>query len=167
MRRLKHPPSLQALDVEPGAKRSTSKRSPRRSNPQAVATATKHAELMVSAFQEGNRHAFDTAECRELVGLYAVLHEKVYGVAPAELVRDWMLVVTATRRMLKQEFEGRPPRMVAFIRWVWSREAKREAKRRQNGADSSRIGWRLQFQSQSMLTDYRVHLSRKYGKVSQ
>jgi hypothetical protein len=96
----------------------------------------------------------------QLVGLYALLHEQVYRVPPAELVDAWKGAVSAARAMLEKEFEGSPVALVEFIRWTWKRERVREQRAIANGGDRSRLGWVLQFKSRALLTDYRVDLAR-------
>lgn len=166
-RRLKNPQlSLGALDS--GKVKTTSrpptKRRSHRPNPEAVNRATLKAEEMVESFR-GNPKAFDSAGAPEFVGLYAMLHEAVYGVAPDELANDWTPAVKAARKMFEEEFDEDVRAFVAFIRWTWVREKKREKWRRENGRDANRIGWRLQFQSRAMLTDYKVALARRNGRV--
>jgi hypothetical protein len=161
-RHLKYPPSLEALDAEPSPKRRKRRPAP---NPKALERATEKASVMMAEFQKGDRHAFDSAKASELVGLYSLLHALVYGVRPEELAVEWTSAVAAARRQLVSQFDGRPSRLVAFLRWTWKRESKREKKRRSNGASEVyRVGWRLQF-GNSLLTDYRVAVARRGGKV--
>lgn len=94
------------------------------------------------------------------VGFYALMHEKIYGVAPAELVDAWKGAVSAARGMLDKDFGGKPIEMLEFLRWTWKRERARETKRRAEGTEGGRIGWVLQFKSRALLTDYRVEESR-------
>jgi hypothetical protein len=100
------------------------------------------------------------AGAAELVGLYAVLHEHVYGVAPEEVADVWLAAVSAAKRMLERDFEGSVESMVDFLRWTWRRERNREKKRAANGDGSFRIGWRLQFVARNLMTDYRVDAKR-------
>lgn len=155
-------PRLGALEPGDAPRRPARKRSGPRANPGALAEATARAEEMVARFMHGGQ--VGPVDVRLLVGLYAHLHEEVYGVAPDDLARDWAPAVAAARRMVEGQFEGQAYRMVGFLRWTWSREKNRERRRVENGSDASRIGWRLQFQSLSLLTDYRVAVARRYGR---
>lgn len=86
------------------------------------------------------------------VGLYALMHEHVYGVFPDELAGDWMPAVSTARRCLDQSFLGNGEQMNAFMRWVWRRQ---NARRRSSEPGDFRIGWRYQF-SPKLVTDWRV-----------
>jgi len=106
------------------------------------------------------------AEPRHLLGLYAWLHKEVYSVDPDELRKpqEWAHAVRAVENFLK--VVGTVQVAVDFLRWTWAREQGREGKRKTWPADSpfareaNRIGWRLQFSTGSMLTDYRVARTR-------
>jgi hypothetical protein len=114
-------------------------------------------ERMASGDWEG-------AAPRNLLALYALLHETVYGIAPGELTSATRLYAAgAAGRMLKADFDDDAGAMAEFMRWLWGRERKREAWRRENGRDGQRIGWRLQFNTQ-LVTDYRLALARTQGK---
>lgn len=123
-----------------------------------------------SAFEKATREMsrmaastdWSSATARHLVALYAFLHEKVYGVAPAELTsRERFFAAGAANRMLATHFDGDQGAMVAFVRWTWMRELKTEAWRRSNNrTEGRRIGWRLQFNG-SLVTDYHVEQKRR------
>jgi hypothetical protein len=169
-RRLKYPnPSggLGALDAEPGSSRSSrpSRRRPR-PNPQALALATGLAEERVARFMDGDKRAFLGIDATQLLGLYAHLHAQVYGVEPGDLAQDWALAVAAAKKMLDVEFNSDGARMVGYVRWAWVRENGRERARRRSGdAGDWRLGWRLMFRSNGLLTDYRVHCARRQSGV--
>ena len=96
-------------------------------------------------------------EPKHLVGLYVVLHENVYKVLPEELLGDvWPGAVSAAKK-LADELGGLET-AVEFLRWVWTRERARERKR--EPGDSFRIGWRLQFVSRALVTDWKVDRAR-------
>lgn len=86
-----------------------------------------------------------------LLGLYAILHEGVYGVFPDELADDWMPAFSTARRFLEKTFGGDSLAAVACIKWSWQRE-RGQWKTRES---DFRIGWRYQF-SQKLVTDYRT-----------
>lgn len=95
---------------------------------------------------------------KHFVGLYVLLHRKVYGVDPEEVREAYTPAVRAATRVLNQEFKGSRANMVSFMRWVWNREQKRLPHR--DAENTFRIGWRLQFGRQ-LLSDYRVYIVRR------
>lgn len=100
---------------------------------------------------------WEDADARHLVGLYVLLHERVYGVEPTEVLGDgWPGAVSAAGK-LARELEG-VERAVEFLRWTWMRERAREKKR--EPGSGSRIGWRLQFAARSLVTDWKVDVVR-------
>ena len=63
--------------------------------------------------------------------------------------------------MLENEFGKDMRAFIEFIRWTWKDERRKETKRIRNpGEDTFRIGWRYQFKSMKLLTDYRVESAR-------
>jgi hypothetical protein len=94
---------------------------------------------------------------RFMVGIYCIMHHRVYGVFPHEVRDNFRSAVAAAMRMLRNEFGGNHEEMLVFIRWAWSREHKREKQR--DSDNQFRIGWRLQF-GRPMLSDYRVSKAR-------
>lgn len=101
---------------------------------------------------------------RDFVVLYAILHERVYGVAASELTpAERLHAAGAAARMLAREFAGDPNEMAEFMRWAWQREAVREKWRRDNNRDGGRIGWRLMFNG-SLLTDWRLERTRRHAR---
>lgn len=93
-----------------------------------------------------------------LVGLYAICHKMIYGVVPDELYHA--ATMRAASRLaassLHVVFRDEASEAVAFIRWSWEREKRKNAWASQKGFDRSRLGWKFQF-SRSLFTDYRVH----------
>lgn len=105
--------------------------------------------------------SWEGAEPRHLVALYAVLHRKVYGTAPLELDGKIVLgAVSAARRMVEEAFGGSVTEAVEYLRWTWARENRRW---RRSEGDARRIGWRLQFVSRSLITDYRAARAQRGG----
>ncbi len=98
------------------------------------------------------------AQPRHFVALYAWLHEQVYAVKPVELEREWAGAVSAARALLKNEFAEDPTRMMAFMQWVWAREKIDEKKR--DASNSFRVGWKYQFVSRALVSNYRVAMTR-------
>lgn len=103
---------------------------------------------------------FEEAKPFHLVALYEWCHEKVYGVRPLELEKQWLAAAHAASELAKTDFEGELAEVVEFIRWTWRREQQREARRAQSGQSMGRVGWRLQFVTRYLLTDYRIDQKR-------
>lgn len=98
-----------------------------------------------------------------LVALYEWCHEQVYGVRPAEFAKKaaWRPALFAASKLTREEFRDSGAAVVDFIRWTWTRERAREAARRAGRNEStSRIGWRLQFVTRHLVTDYRIEIAR-------
>ncbi len=98
-----------------------------------------------------------------LVALYIVCHEKVYGVRPAEITSIvFPQAASLARKLHFDEFKGDVHAVVQYVRWAWTREIKKERWRRENMPESTtRIGWRIQFTSSYLLTDYRIAQARE------
>jgi len=122
----------------------------------------------VRPFIEGTL-AVALTEPRQLLALYVLLHEHTYGVRPVELEdgNNWAGACSAARRLVAKDFDGSMLKALSFVRWTWWREHRQEKRARADGdADNRRrIGWRLQFASQALLTDYRVAQARR-GKTA-
>lgn len=122
-------------------------------SPSGYAKAVASARARLQTGKGPTTHAWRTATVAELVGLYAVLHEQVYGVAPDELADVWLGAVSTCRRVLTHSpFNGDPEKLVDFLRFTWKRE--RNQVLRSAGQDRRRLGWRLQF-APSLVTDFK------------
>lgn len=106
---------------------------------------------------------WDNCTARHLVALYDMMHTKCYGIEPAELgPKERYRAVFMVSGLIKREFGDDILKMVAYMRWVWTREIGREKWRRENNSDSNfRIGFRMMFSPSSLLTDYRLAQQRK------
>jgi len=107
---------------------------------------------------------FATATASHLVALYEWCHEQVYGARPSELDAGdaWKLATFAAAKLTKDEFDGEFQRAIEFVRWTWQREKAREKARREGRNNSvGRVGWRLQFVTRHLVTDYRIDMARK------
>lgn len=98
---------------------------------------------------------------RHLVALYALMHERVYGVAASELgPQERYTTCLRAGALVKREFGGDFIEAVEFMRWAWTREKKTEAWRRENNRPGRRIGPHLMFGG-ALLTDYRLDMARR------
>ncbi len=125
-----------------------------------------------SAFEKAERETdrmmasgeWDDAMPRHFVCLYAMLHERVYGVSADDLTGTTRVYAAGlASKLLASHFGGDPCALAEFIRWSWQREKSREEWRRANGVEGRRMHWRWQF-GLSMVTDYRRVLASKSGR---
>lgn len=103
------------------------------------------------------------AEPRHLVALYAHAHRETYGVPPEELNRpeEYMGAVSGARSLVAQAFDGDIWKAIEFMRWVWQEQRGLTKWKRANDVPIKRVGWRLQFVSRSLVTDYRAAMFEK------
>lgn len=100
---------------------------------------------------------------RDFVALYAILHERVYGVEACELDSKTRLYASGmAKRLLEKQFDGDPGALAAFMRWIWIREKQRHAQRLERG-DTFRISWKYQFAGGALVSDYRLHMMTHGG----
>lgn len=105
-----------------------------------------------------DRQAWDEMEPKHFVALYYGLHQSVYGVEPDEVRHDYVRAVQTARRLLEQRFGGDKCKLVAFMKWAWTRERRRAAGR--DETDSFRISWQYQF-GPRLSSDYVVAAKRR------
>lgn len=111
------------------------------------------------------RGAWEGAQGRHFVALFAELHFRVYGLACDELgPKERVYATKLANDMLAKDFAGDPRAMAEFVAWLWSREKGREEWRREHGRGGGRISWRTQFATRAVLTDFRLEKERKQGK---
>lgn len=125
--------------------------------------AQKARELLDEANKaEDPAVVWDQGNATAMLGLYAVLHEKVYGVFPGSVTDgEFEVASRAAGLMCKQNFRGSWYEVVKFMRWVWQREAGREAERVRRGQTEARnIRPKLMF-SRYLLEDYESALVRQ------
>ena len=102
---------------------------------------------------------WEDAKPLAFVALYALLHERIYGVEASDLLPQSRLRISGmASRMLKNEFGGDGGAMATFIRWTW----RREQAKRKNGKRHFRIGPALQFNG-GLLVEWRM-ASKEQGK---
>lgn len=105
----------------------------------------------------------DLARPKHLVALYATLHEQVYEVFPDEIrePKTFLAACAAAQRLIDDAFEASPSKAIEFMRWVWQ-EQRTEAKRKKSRGDAPfRVGWRYQFVSRDLVTNYRVAMQSR------
>ena len=88
-----------------------------------------------------------------MIGLYAYLHEKVYGVLPDELAEDWYPALSIVKKFMEKHGDLK---FIEFMRWTWQREKRSKIK---NPESDFTISWRYQF-SQKLVTQYKIFLLR-------
>lgn len=98
--------------------------------------------------------AEDIEKPEHLLGVFALMHERVYGVSPDDLADGWKPAVVAVRKMIAS-FGGEPTRVLDLLRWTWRREAEREKAAAGTGKVRSRLTWRVQFACSALVVDYR------------
>lgn len=156
MRTLKYPNEQEQAAASIEAWAGVGKKKPKSRGPDPEKAREELGVMMLSG-------SFERATPVHLVALYEWCHEKVYGVRPSELSprAAWKTATFAAAKLVKDEFAGKAPAAVDFIRWAWKREAGRERDRREGrNATVGRLGWRLQFSMRYLITDYRIAVAR-------
>lgn len=92
----------------------------------------------------------------DLVGLYAVLHEHVFAVLPLELKQDYGAAVSSADKLVRDEFGGDFAAAERFVAWCWARVRQAAKRKKADGEDPFRPGWRIQFKSRAWLTDFKA-----------
>ncbi len=135
---------------------------PRKPSPrQMFDSACREAqELSARYAKENDATAFDAARPSVLIGVYVLLHTKVYGVAPDDLLdgKAFLAACGMATRLVRDQFGGSMKQAVEFLRWVWRREKYLEERNKEGR--TSRLGWRLQFGCSGLVVDYRVAVAR-------
>ncbi len=151
------PRSGRAREVDLSPSTGPRRKPAKKSFAKVVANEVNFAKERIAALQ-------DCAHPRELVGLYALLHEQTFKTIPLELNEHWGAAVSAAGKLVRDEFGGDVAKAEHFVAWCWRRVRLRE-KRRDEGDEAFRPGWRLQFKStSSWVTDYRVAMTKKSGR---
>jgi hypothetical protein len=138
--------------AKPKAKRKTAKASPSR-----IDRAFREFDELF----KGSRWKTDPSKIRaeHAIAFYVRLHEKVYGVRPAELEKGdaWIFACTAAKRLIegdRRAFDD-GAKLFEFILWTWQKESDRVKWLRDNDKPiAKRITWNDQFVRGFKLTDY-------------
>lgn len=97
-----------------------------------------------------------------VLGLYSLLHLRVYGVLPAELDGpDYRAALSRAKFVCTQLT---PQGAYSLVRWTWKRAESQEQSRKDDADNGFRIGWRYQF-SASMITNFKVAQARAGKKL--
>jgi hypothetical protein len=157
MRIPRHPELQGHVNAEflAGAK-PTSKKS-RPSSSKRYKDAVREAQMAIASTQAGTRD-YSNLSYRAVVGLFVILHTQVYGVEPEDLLDGHAMdgAMSSARRLVDHEFAGRLDCALEYVRWTWRRE-----KRQFPGRLSDwRITWRWQLASRTLMTDYRIAMSK-------
>lgn len=137
--------------------------SPTRSRRSGSVAASSFERARTEALERRASGEWEGAEARHFVAAYAIAHEQVYEVAPAELgpaLRHRAGGMAS--RMLAHHFGGDSVAMAKYFYWVWHREVARERWKRANGRSGGRIGVGLIFGGE-LVTDWRLDAARKRG----
>lgn len=118
-------------------------------------------EARKNAVRCGSTGIWASAGAAEIVGLYAMFHEEVYGVEAEELSKGPVFASArrAAAKMIREHFEGDVDTAAHFMQWIWTREKGREEWAKKEGKNRSRLGFRICF-SATAVTDYRVDQKR-------
>jgi hypothetical protein len=121
------------------------------------AAAVRGAQIAIDEVASGTTN-FAGLDYRAVVGLFILMHAKIYGVEPLELQdgREMDGAMSSARRLVDSDFGGRLDYALDFVRWTWARERRQFANRQSDW----RIGWRWQMTSRALVTDYRVAMSK-------
>ena len=102
---------------------------------------------------------WEGCKAQHLVGLYVLMHRKVYRVDPSISSKEKYVALMRAASFVKQEFGGSFERAIDYLRWAWTEEMKTERWRRENGREGGHLGiWRLF--SGDHVTRYRVAAAR-------
>lgn len=122
----------------------------------------------VSAVRAGNEVEkmrasgdFSSLKARHLVALHMWLHSEVYGVPESVSNKDFARATHCANNLVKIGFGGEINEALSYLKWVWSREMKREKSR--SPGDSWRLNWKFVFVVKNLVDDYRVAKNRFNG----
>lgn len=157
------PPTSSRLLAWAGAKQdpSTGKMKPREKTRRKTIAASTFTRTLAETEEMMASREWGDASIRHLVALYDRMHLKVYGVEVMTTASERHTMTLRAGAFVKKQFGGNIVAAVEYFRWVWMREMGNEKRNRELGREGARrIGFWLML-SGSMLTDYRVALTRK------
>lgn len=98
-----------------------------------------------------------------LVALFCWAHEAIYGVScVADVAKLFNGAVSATKKLMADEFDGSFDATLEYVRWVWKREQSREKWRRENGGGRV-LTWFHVFKYRNLVMEMRVDSVRTKG----
>jgi hypothetical protein len=113
-------------------------------------------EAMKVAAECASTGDWDNTGPEHLVALFAIMHERVYGIAPNEIAVSWAAACKYAGAVLQREFAGSMDAAAEYLDWRWSRVRAQEKRRKANGLGTQyRLGWRFLFSPDSLM-DWRV-----------
>lgn len=99
-----------------------------------------------------------------LLVLHCELFNKIYKFEALDTYGKMRThAVFAVANLLKTAFNGDVEKIVAYVKWVWTREEEREEYRKANGKGGQTLGWKLVF-SHHLLNDFANDLRRKAAR---
>ena len=116
-------------------------------------------EMMAAALR-GDEEAWDECETRHLVALFAIMHEKTYGIAPTTSPSERYTMTLMMGGFVKRSFGGDMAKALEYFRWLWTREMRNEKWRRENDRETRRLAFQWTIGNR-MLDDYRVDQARR------
>ncbi len=104
--------------------------------------AKQHADARMYAQGHIDKKDWRDATSIAIVGLYSLLHARVYGVLPAELDGPEYLAACSRARFVCKELH--PQCAYEMVRWTWKNAENREQNRKDDSTDDFRPGPRRQ-----------------------
>ncbi len=98
---------------------------------------------------------------RHIVALYDLMHLKIYGIEVTMSSTERHRAVLRAGGFVRQNFSGSYPKMVEFLRWLWTEEMRYQKWCVEHRGEQGRrmtVGLML---SGTKITDYRHALARK------
>lgn len=135
--------------------------------PKKRAPKSRRMPLAEQALQDATPRAsgewgWDDADSKTFVGLYVYCFKMVYGFIPEELNKKpiYRRAKADALKMFHEMFDDDPYEMLAYMKWTWEREKKRNEWAEREGVDRSPMSTYQQFSAQ-FYTQYKVSASRK------
>lgn len=134
--------------------------------PKAVAKKARKLLPVEASMDDARRRAasgdWAGARGKTLVGLYALCHQMVYGILPAELEDAAMFRIASklAAMCMHTRFDDDASGVAEMIRWSWEREKRLHTWAQSKSVDRKRLHWKWQF-NRVLETDFRISLTQK------